>query len=195
MTLHLEPQELKMAEKVAARIGSRWSAVEIDDLTSHLYLWLLNNVRHLEKWRLEEGDGKLYVSLRSEAAKYCAKEQAAAIGRPIKEGNFYTVEMLDKALPFIFEEIPQTTVTVNPSTGHSENYRSESGEAMAIIVDIRQAFHGLHSKLKEELAWRYRDGLTFREIGELRNLTEMGAKLRIDKAVSRLADKLAGDPL
>jgi len=195
MSLHLEPAELKLAEKVAARIGSRWSAVEIDDLTSHLYLWMLNNIRRVELWRAEDGDGKLYVSLRSEAAKYSAKAQALSVGRPIAEGNFYTKQILERALPYIFEDIPQTMVLVHPVSGHAESYRGESGVAMNLIIDIRQAFHGLHKKLQEELEWRFRDGLTFREIGELRDITEDGAKKRIDKAVSRLADKLAGDPL
>jgi hypothetical protein len=64
MTLHLEPEELKLAEKIAARIGSKWSAVDVDDLTGHLYLWLLTNIKSVQRWREEVGDGKLYVSLR-----------------------------------------------------------------------------------------------------------------------------------
>jgi DNA-directed RNA polymerase specialized sigma24 family protein len=195
MTLHLEPEELKLAEKVAIRIGSKWSAVEVDDLTSHLYLWLLNNIKSVERWRDETGDGKLYVSLRREAAKFCAKEQAAAVGRPITAGNFYSPELLDRALPYIFEESPQTVVAVNPVTGRAEQPSSETGLAMAILTDIRTGFHGLNKELQEVLAWRYRDGLTLEEIGELRNLTKAGAGKSVERALSRLADSLAGDPL
>jgi DNA-directed RNA polymerase specialized sigma24 family protein len=195
MALHLEPEELKLAEKVAARIGSKWSAVEIDDLTGHLYLWLLNNIRHVERWREETGDGKLYVSLRREAAKYCAKEQAAAVGRPILAGNFYTVELLDRALPYIFEDIPQTITAVNPVTGKPEHASGEAGLALTLLTDIRAAYHGLNKEIKEVLAWRYRDGLTLEEIGELRNLTSMGASKQVERALSRLSDSLAGDPL
>jgi DNA-directed RNA polymerase specialized sigma24 family protein len=193
--LKIEPHELKLAEKVAARIGAKWSAVDIDDLTSHLYLWLFTNLRRVERWRAEEGDGKLYVSLRSEAAKFCAKEQAAAVGRPINEGNFYTPEILDRALPYIFEDIPQTTVKVNPVTGQPEATSLEPNLALTLLADIKGAFYGLHRRLQEELEWRYRDGLTLEEIGELRGLTKDGAKKRIDKALERLAGKLAGDPL
>lgn len=195
MTLHLEPEELKLAEKVAIRIGSKWSAVEVDDLTSHLYLWLLNNIKSVERWRDETGDGKLYVSLRREAAKFCAKEQAAAVGRPITAGNFYSPELLDRALPYIFEESPQTVVAVNPVTGRAEHPTSEAGLAMAILTDIRTGFYGLNKELQEVLAWRYRDGLTLEEIGELRNLTKAGAGKSVERALSRLADSLAGDPL
>jgi len=195
ISLNIEPAELKLAEKVAARIGAKWSAVDIDDVISHLYLWLFTNIKLVERWRAEEGNGKLYVSLRSEAAKYCASEQAAAVGRPISEGNFYTPAILDRALPYIFEDIPQPTVKVNPVTGKPDPIHGETNLALTLLVDIKGAFYGLHRRLQEELEWRYRDGLTLEEIGELRGLTKDGAKKRIDKAIQRLADKLAGDPL
>jgi DNA-directed RNA polymerase specialized sigma24 family protein len=195
MTLHLEPEELKLAEKVAARIGSKWSAVDVDDLTGHLYLWLLTNIKSVERWRDETGDGKLYVSLRREAAKYCAKEQAAAVGRPITAGNFYTVELLDRALPYVFEETPQTLTTVNPVTGKPEGSSAEPGLAMTIMTDVRAAYYGLNREIQEVLAWRYRDGLTLEEIGELRNLTKAGAGKSLERALSRLSDSLAGNPL
>ena len=193
--MNLEPHELKLAEKVATRIGSKWHAVDVADVTSHLYLWMLTNFAKVQKWRSEDGDGKLYVSLRSEAAKFCAKEAAAIIGRPINEGNFYTPALLDRALPYIFEDIPQTTVKVNPVTGHSETHSAEPNLALTLLVDIKGGFYGLHRTLQEELEWRYRDGLTLEEIAELRGLTKDGAKKRIDKALQRLADKLAGEPL
>ena len=195
MTLHLEPEELKLAEKVAARIGSKWSADEVDYLTGHLYLWLLNNIRHVERWREESGDGKLYVSLRREAAKYCAKEQALAVGRPITTGNFYTPELLDRALPYIFEDVPQTLTVVNPVTGKPEGSSAEPGLALTILTDVRTAYYGLNKEIQEVLAWRYRDGLTLEEIGELRDLSKVGAAKSVERALSRLADSLAGEPL
>lgn len=194
MTIHLEPTELKVAERVANRIGSRWSAVEVDDLTSHLYLWLVKNVRSVERWRGEEnGEGKLYVSLRREAAKYSAHEQAQRVGRPIQQGNFYTPELLDRALPYIFEDAPQTTVAVNPVTGEAESVPSEFDTAVALLADIKGSFYGLNRDIRTVLEWRYRDGLTFEEIGDLRQVTKDGARKQVERAVQRLADALAGE--
>lgn len=196
MTIHLEPNELKLAEKIAYRIGSRWSAVEVDDLTSHLYLWLVSNVKALERWRDEEsGEGKLYVSLRREAAKYSAREQAARVGRPITVGNFYTAELLDRALPYIFEDVPQTSVLENPVTGHVGSVPSEFDNAVTILADIKGAFYGLNPDVRRVLEWRYRDGLTFEEIGDLRNITKDGARKQAERALSRLVDALAGERL
>lgn len=188
--------ELKLAERVAYRIGSKWSLVETDDLTSHLYLWLVQNTKAVERWRDEDsGEGKLYVSLRREAAKYSAREQAARVGRPIQAGNFYTPDLLDRALPYIFEDIPQTTVLENPVTGEASRVGTTFDDALTLLADIRGHFYGLNRELKQVLEWRYRDGLTFEEIGELRGITKDGAKKQVERAVSRLADALAGERL
>lgn len=195
MTIHLEISELRLAQRVAQRIGSKWSMVEVDDLTSHLHLWLVTNLKAVERWRTEDSEGKLYVALRREAAKFCAKEQAARVGRPIQTGNFYTNDLLDRALPFIFEDTPQTSVTENPITGQSQPVPSEFDTAVALMADIRGAFYGLNREIRQILEWRYRDGLTLEEIGELRSITKDGAKKQIDRALNRLVDALAGEKL
>lgn len=196
MTIHLEPNELRLAEKVASRIGSRWSAVEVDDLTSHLYLWLITNVKAVERWRDEpSGEGKLYVSLRREAAKYSAREQAARVGRPIGAGNFYTADLLDRALPFIFEDVPQTSVMENPVDGTVASVPGEFDTAVTLLADIKGAFYGLNREVRQVLEWRYRDGLNFEEIGELRKITKDGARKQVERALSRLVDSLAGERL
>jgi DNA-directed RNA polymerase specialized sigma24 family protein len=192
----IESRELTLAGKVAQRIGSRWSAVEIDDLISHLYLWLVEHSSQVAKWRAQEGgEGKLYVSLRREAAKYCAKEQAVAVGRPIAADNFYTPELLIRALPYLFEDTPQTTAEVNPRNGQALFVSNESGIALAIMADIRGAYYGLNPEIRQVLEWRFQDGLTFEEIGELRNITKDGAKKAVDRAVSRLSDALSGEKI
>jgi RNA polymerase sigma factor (sigma-70 family) len=190
----IETRELTLAGKIAQRIGSRWSAVEVEDLTSHLYLWLVEHSNQLANWRDQEGgEGKLYVSLRREAAKYCAKQQAAAVGRPIAADNFYTIELLNRALPYLFEETPETIVDIDPRTGQTLSVNTEFGNALAIMADIRGAFYGLNSEIRQVLEWRFQDGLTYEEIGELRNITKDGAKKAVDRAVSRLSDALSGE--
>jgi RNA polymerase sigma factor (sigma-70 family) len=189
----LTPEELKTAERVAGRIGSKWSAVEIDDLTSHLYLWLVENKTTVERWRGDEyGAGKLYVSLRREAAKFCAREQSARSNRTAPVSNFYNRDLLDRALPFIFEATPQTTSNVDPQTGRALESPSEFDTAVSIMADIRGAFYGLNRQIREILELRYRDGLTLEEIGEIQGITKDGAKKRLDRALSRLSDALAG---
>jgi DNA-directed RNA polymerase specialized sigma24 family protein len=187
---------VRLAEKVAWRIGSKWTAVEIDDLQQHLYLWMFENQRHLDRWRVQPGDnGALYVSLRREAAKFCAKQQTAQVGQPIATDNFYTPALVERALPYIFEDIPQTTVAENPVTGEPVAHSDRYDTALNILVDIKQTYHGLNPEIQQVLGWRFRDGLTYEEIGELRGITKDGGAKAVQRAIQRLVDALAGDKL
>lgn len=186
--------EIALARKVAWRAAAKWRGVDADDVTSHLFLWMCENTRYLREWRQDDGNGRLYVSLRREAAKFCAAEQANRVNRPIDEDNFYTPEVVARALPFVFEGVPQNLATVNPTTGEAVGRVEATSRAQVIILDIGQAYNGLPAELREVLAWRFCDGLTFEEIGELRSLTKDGAKKQVDRAVRRLCDVLVGQP-
>jgi RNA polymerase sigma factor (sigma-70 family) len=192
----INSQELKLASSVANRIGRRWELVDVDDVTGHLYLWLVQNRATVARWRGEDGgEGKLYVSLRREAAKYCANESSARINRPINDSPAYSPELLERALPFVFEDTPVTEVRVNPVTGEALDSPGESGLAQAIMADIRGAFYGLPAEIREVLAWRYRDGLTYEEIGELSNMTKDGSRRRVARGLRRLSDALGTEIL
>jgi len=197
MSMSLSPTELTLADRVAVRIGRSWSEVEIEDLNSFLYLWLCENFDTVKRWRSEEGgEGKLYVSLRREAAKYCAKEQAIRVGRPIHAENYYNVSMLQRALPFIFEDFPQTTVAIDPRTSAPvHTVGADFNTAVTLLADIRGAFYGLNPEIRLTLEYRFRDGLTFEEIGELKSLTKDGAKKQVERAVERLSNALSGQKL
>lgn len=187
---NINAAELRLAGMIATRIGRRWAHVEVEDLTSHLYLWLVENRATVLRWRDEEGgEGKLYVSLRREAAKYCAHESSARINRPIESGNAYPVDVLERALPFVFEDTPSAVVRVNPTTGEALDAPT-GGMAQAVMADIRGGFYSLPAEIREVLTWRFRDGLTYEEIGELASMTKDGAKKRVARGLRRLSDAL-----
>lgn len=196
MTVTITPSEMRVAERIGRRAASRWTAADPDDVISHLYLWVCNNPGPVARWRTEEGgEGKLFVALRREAAKFCAHEQQVAVGRPIRQDNFYNADMLARALPFVFEDSPQTLAQENPVTGQTAAVGApdDFGNAVAILADIRGAFYGLNREIREVLELRFRDGLTLEEIGEVTGMSKVGVKKRIDRALDRLLDRLAGE--
>ena len=194
MPSNVLPTELELATKIAWRIGSRWKLINEEDLASHLTLWLFENAATLAKWRTTDfGNGRLFVSLRREALKFCASETAAEIGQPIDANRFYSVERIRKIMPFTFEETPQTLVIVNPITGATQGDTGASGEALAILADVRAVYYGLPPHLRELLALRYRDGLSYEELGELRKLTPEAARKAVNRALKRLSDELGGE--
>lgn len=189
-------EEMALAQRVAKRVASRWRSVEQDDIQSTLFLWLVENTPTLAKYRTEPGGaGKLYVALRREANKFAAEEQKLKVGRGLRDDNFYDATRVARILPFIFEDVPQTVSAENPITG--QTYASPSpedhGNAAAILADVSGAFYGLPKETQEVLYWRFRDGLTLQEISELAGISKVGAKKRVDRAVQRLSDSLAGD--
>lgn len=190
----ITPRELKVAETVGVRVGSNWRNVETDDVIANLYLWLVENERYLESWRqLPDGEAKLYVALRKEAAKFCAAEEAARINRPLDANPAYPVAVLAKALPFMFEDWPVTEVHVNPVTGAPISHPAQIGQAMTILSDISGGFRRLPKEFQEVLEMRFRDGLTLEEVGELRGVTKDGARRQIERALKRLSDSLGSE--
>lgn len=188
--------EIKLAERIAKRAAGKWQAADVEDVTQHLLLWIMTHQQAIARWRAEShGEAKLFVTLRREAAKFCADEQTHAAGKPLRTENFYSTELLDRALPFIFEDTPVTVANEHPQTGqtYSHGTAEDFGNAQAILADIRGAFYGLNSQIRHILELRYRDGLTLEEIGELSDLSKVGVKKRIERALERLRDALSGD--
>jgi RNA polymerase sigma factor (sigma-70 family) len=157
---------------------------------------MAENGKTMDRWRDEPGgEAKLFVTLRREAAKFCAHEQQVQVGRPIRQENFYSIGMLTRALPYVFEEVPVSTAMENPVTGqtYATGSSADFGNAVAIMADIQGAFYGLNREIREVLELRFRDGLTYDEIGELAGISKVGAKKRVDRAIERLHDALSGD--
>lgn len=184
--VNILPEELKLASTVAKTFASKWKLVDVDDLESHLFLWLVENEVNLIKWRHDSGDGRLYVSLRREASRYCSKEtKNIANIDDIDNNNFYNIDMIYRALPFLFE------YNVNEVEMH--NY--DTGLGHSIMVDIVGVYHGLPKDIKQLLLLRYRDGLTFQQISEAYDITASAAEKRVERAVHKLYDSLSGTPV
>lgn len=185
------PDEMKSARAIAYRIGSKWALVDVEDVQSELYLWLVKHENKLVEWRADErGRGKLYVALKNQALKYCTKETATRSGQPLKRQGFYNEEMLFRALPFIFEAWPETTVRQDPKTGRVLDRPFEFSNAMVIMGDIKNGFNQLPPDMREVVEWYFSDGLTYAEIGNLKNITKEGARQYVARCVRRISEVL-----
>ena len=185
-------KELALARRIAHKIGSRWTAVEVEDLEQELILWLFENQGHVERYRTEEGgESKLYVALKRKASKQCAREQTIRSGAPLDVNATYSIAQIERALPFVFEDIPQSIALENPVSG-AVQYHGEPGQALAVMTDIRGAFQDLPTEMKRVLQLRFREGLTYQDIGALSGMTLNGAKKRVRRAVTRMQEILDG---
>ena len=187
----ISDHELTLAKKVAYKTAQRWSMVDTEDLTSELTLWLFENEAQVERYRDDDsGDGKLFVALRRQASKYCARETRERTGQPLDYHAEYTLAQIERALPFVFEDLPTQSVAVDPYTGTPVGYVGD-GMAQAVMADIKGAYADLPKEVKLVLALRFRDGLNYNEIAEITDTSLPSAHRRVKRAVSRLRDALS----
>lgn len=185
-------EEISVARNVGVNVGRKWHAVEVDDLQQECILWLYENQGMVTKYRDDEGGrGKLIVALKRFALNYALREQAHANGRQVDDE--YPLQVIENALPFVFEDTPVTAVPTHPLTERALVAIPEHGLATAIVTDLKGAFAAQGGDVKTLLTWRFRDGLSYEQIGDLLGISDRGAQKRVKKAVKRLYTHLGGD--
>lgn len=186
----IHDHELTLARRVAGRVGSRWTAVDVEDLAGELILWLYTHADTVKRYRGEDGgDGKLFVALKRTAARYCVKEQENRTGGPLELSAAYSVEQIERALPYIFETIPDTVIAEHYGRP-VDPIPAEFNRAHAVLIDVRGAYDELPPEQRAVLSLRFRDGLTYADIGALAGVTDRGARRRVSRALVRLQDAL-----
>ena len=191
MTKDLTPDEIRIASKIAKRFSYQWRTIDPQDLNSELILWMLEHYETVNKWRFSlGGEGQLVVSLKRVAARYCANETAANIHRPLDTNFHYTIEQIERGLPYVWQERPQT-IAVRHEVASGEG----STNAVAVVADLAFGFSSLNADYQNILKWRFQLSLTLKEIGELLGISDRAAKARIDRALEKLQQELGGPPL
>jgi len=185
--MNLTTDEFRIIRAIARYFSNRWKKIELDDLNSELMLWAYQHYKIIDEWRTDpKGEGKLYVTLKREAAKYCARETQKHSIRPIESDNYYTMNQLINIIPYLWEIIPE-------SDSHAR-LPQDTNVAITLVTDVRSAFYSLSKEDRSLLEIRYRLELSQSEIGELLGLSDRGAEKRIKRALERLHDNLGGEP-
>jgi RNA polymerase sigma factor (sigma-70 family) len=188
----IKENELILARRIGYRVGSRWSFVDVEDVTSELTLWLFANAETVRRYRTEEGgEGKLFVALKRVASRYAVREQEARSGGPIETDSPYTEAQIERALPFIFERPPETTVT-DLSGRVVGSMPSQFGRGHDVILDVRNAFQVLSPEQRTAVILRFRDGMSYKEVAALIGITESGVKKRVRRSIARMNWTLGG---
>lgn len=184
--------ELTLAKQIGWQVGRRWPSVEIEDLRSHLTLWLFEHTDQVERFRSREGGkAQLALSLKREALRYCTKEAAARQGKSVERDNFYTADVVERGLPFLFEAGFETSVRQDPNTGRVVERRFDSGDARAIISDLQRAFQSLPPQNQIVLEMRYREDLTLEDIGKRLGMAAKNILQNVNKSIQLMSDYLS----
>lgn len=192
MAFEVTNAELTLAKQIGWQVGRRWSAVEIDDLRQHLVLWIFEHAEQVERFRgRENGKAQLAISLKREALRYCTKESAARQGRSVERDNFYSEDVVRNAMPFMFEASFETHARQDPQTGKVLDRSFSTGDAQAIIADIKRAFQSLPPQNQMVLEMRYQEDMTMPEIGKRLEMTKQAIDQIVDKSISLMSQFLS----
>lgn len=189
-------EDVDLAKRVARRVASQWSLVELEDLTSELTVWLYENNEVVSRYRKEpEGEGKLFVALRRFATKYCAVEQATRQGAPLDFSAKYSIASIERALKVLFDEFPTSLGSVvHPQSGHAlSQWDPEIETARAVLMDTRSAFERLIEVEQVLVIARFQLDMTYRELAEMDGSTPTGVRKKLRRALRRMQQFMEGE--
>jgi RNA polymerase sigma factor (sigma-70 family) len=191
--MELTPEEMKTAEAVARRQASKWKNVDREDLTSEMYLWLVTKYNTVERYRTEQaGNAKLYTALNREAIRYCMKEQAYKNGEhklTIKHTNrSYTFNQVKNAIPYIWEyrDIITSTPIVNPQTDTLVGDLQHTESILDLMLELETAVKKLTEVEQMIVEYRFREGKSFIEIGQLLGISKDSARMKVNRLINKL---------
>lgn len=197
--------ELQIIGKVASDTAYKWSAVSQEDIQSELYVHFFSKYKHMKRYRKEGRIGvrKLNTAMRSQAHVYAKGEQAHAQGVESidTQSSGWSREVIARALPYMWEPAPSSGgVGLNDVRRwreanadhalHMEHF-SAVEELKILMWSMRQVFGRLTQKQQQVLVWKYRDGLSHKEIGDRLEARAPNVTMMVSRAVNALHVKIA----
>ena len=133
------------------------------------------------------------------AERYARKEKATKGGYSVTDETFYDTTTIAQLLPFVISSIlndaplDQGQVMVDDGTPKKPSAPAESGNFLAILIDIKKAYQLLEVDDQKLLELRYHDSLTLQQISEYFEVSISTADRRCANAMTKLQENIGGD--
>ena len=191
--MDLTDEEMKIAASVARRQANKWSGVDVEDLTSEMYLWLVTKYKTVERYRTEvAGHAKLWKALNREAVRYCMKEQAYKNGEhkltQKTTHRTYTFNQVKNALDYVWEykDIITSTPRQNPQSELLIEYSTPIDSVIDLMIELETAISELTEVEQLLIEYRFREGKNFIEIGNLLGISKDSARMKINRLINKI---------
>lgn len=195
--MNITDKELNTATVIARQTARKWRLTDFEDIQAELYEWLVVKASKgiLERYRGEQyGEQKLYTALNRYATKYAIKETETITGQKLMPYNdkgeqyTYSIENITNALPYLwdYEHMKLNDSVENPITGEALHYGNNDNIIEDIMVSIKIALSQLNYSEQLLLEFKYRDGKTYRQIGEMLHIKEDASRMRIKRLIEKL---------
>lgn len=133
------------------------------------------------------------------AERYARKEKAAKAGYELADEAYYETVTIAQLLPLVIASIvtgkplEQGQQLIDDGQPKKQSAPAESGNFLAILVDIKKAYLSLEIDDKNILSKRYYEDHTLEQMAQYLECAISTADRRIEKSLLRLQDKLGGD--
>lgn len=170
-------------------------AVSLDDCWQEAWVWVLENVDLIRKWR-DSGskyDRKLRNAVYHVVVGYIRQDMMQRTGSHYSDFAVYTAAHVQDMLPAMFlGEAFNTGNEVTEEVKHKTS-PSEGGNGLATMVDIKRAFGTLGQEQKQLLFYLYGNGPTsYEKVAKTVGVSSMTVRRREARALEQMVDALGG---
>ena len=132
------------------------------------------------------------------AERYARKEKAAKLGYQVADEAFYETATIAQLLPYVINSIIKGTPLeqgqqlVDDGQPKKPSAPAESGNFLAILIDIKKAYLKLDPENQVILHMRYVSEDTLQQIAQYLECAVSTADRRVEVALGKLQDNLGG---
>jgi DNA-directed RNA polymerase specialized sigma24 family protein len=203
----LHPAIYDIVPSVVKVVGRRFKGyVDESDLRQECYLFAASKaVAHKEL--LDEPNTEVRVAnerrigwqIKRVAERYARKEKATKVGFQVGDEAYYETTTIAQLLPFVISSIisgkplEQGQQLVDDGQPKKPSAPAESGNFLAILIDIKRGYLLLDLEDREILSKRYFEEHTLEQMAQFLECAVSTADRRIEKTLGKLQDKLGGE--
>jgi len=181
---------------VSAEYHKKYDMVELEDIKQSLYQWFLEHPNKLNEWEaIGKKDAKnlIYRSLRNQALDYCQRWKAKTLGYEVSDLFYYDIEMVEALLPPVLRGEFGVTHKLNLGKTGKPPAPAESGNLMAMMVEVSSAYKKLSTEDRAVLFYKYAESLEYGAIASLMEIgSEDAARMRHNRAIKKLITRIGG---
>lgn len=203
----IHPSIYDIVPSVVRQVARRFKGyAEESDIRQECYAFAA--VKHSQhKELLDEPDAekrranerRIGWQIKRVAERYARREKAAKSGYQINDEAYYETVTIAQLLPLVIASIvtgkplEQGQQLVDDGQPKKQSAPAESGNFLAILVDIKKAYLSLEIDDKNILSKRYYEDHTLEQMAQYLECAISTADRRIEKSLLRLQDKLGGE--
>ena len=202
----IHPSIYDIVPSVVKVVAKRYRGyVEESDLRQECYLFAAGKNNQFKELLNEpdlevrkQNERKVGWQIKRAAERYARKEKASKLGYQVNDEAFYKGATISQLLPSIIgsvltgKPLEQGQQLVDDGQPKKPSSPAESGNFLAVLIDIKRAYLLLSLEEKDLLERRYYHEHTLQQIAQYLECATSTADRRVEHAFNKLIEHLGG---